>query len=68
MYKSQAEQRWHVFFGAYVPNIDYHNNPDIVPVVEKVKTWVDQYPKLIKICSGKEPHRKLLELDSHFLT
>lgn len=63
-----AGKMWHALFGAYMPSIDYKNMPGLVPVVELAKKWIEEYPTRIKISGGKGNSRKILELDSHFLT
>jgi hypothetical protein len=43
-----------VLNGAYVPQIDYKGNTQLIPVMEQIVKWVEQYPKLIKIRDGHE--------------
>ena len=67
----QARARWHVIYGAYVPQIDYKNETVFVPVIRQMVKWVEEYPKLIGIRQGKPQTDggrplQILHLDRHF--
>lgn len=68
-YPAQAEHRWHVINGAYVPQIEYKKDTGLVPVMDHIVKWVDQYPQKLKIRDGAlGSERKILELDRQFLS
>lgn len=45
-----AKQRFNVFFGAYIPQIDYKTNLQMIPVIEHIADWIYEYPEQIIIC------------------
>ena len=38
------EERWHILYGAYMPEINYRGQTNIIMILESIAKWISYYP------------------------
>lgn len=64
----QVKQRWNILFAAHVFDYDYRENVDFIQFVEKIVTWVNEYPKQFTLSQGMNEQKNIVSIDSSFLS